>query len=129
MKKLQFVFFLGFGLQVPCFVMAKEPLPFVGQTSSAFCGGNACEEIYEIKQDGELTISSFGTEGKFILYKGQYKSQIESGYASSPNYLFRDKKIYLTDKDGRPLLANENDCFQSVQLGKKFCETDIFPLD
>jgi len=94
-----------------------EKLPFIGKISYSASGGSAYVEIFEIKEDGNMTITGCGTTSCGLIYKGKYKSLLlpkdfkDLEGTTDIGYLFEDNKIFYVDELGQKIKANTDDCF------------------
>ena len=74
----------------------SQKLPFIGERSFNFYGGNWNEECIKINKNGQTTIYNCGTGGGAgdVEYKGKYKNPLPGGY------LIHNNKIFLLNEKG-----------------------------
>lgn len=72
-----------------------EKLPFIGKISYSASGGSAYVEIFEIKEDGNMTITGCGTTSCGLIYKGKYKSLLLPWYGNTKSDIFYKVREFL----------------------------------
>lgn len=87
-------------------------LPFVGERTFNFMGGNATQEAIYIKKNGIITVQVEGSSQSFVLYEGKYKKYIPIDYGDEllHYYHIKGNQIYRLNSSKQL----ENNCYNNA---------------